>query len=266
MRNRIKNVGYMQCEISIVEHCNLNCAHCNHFSPLVDHEIFLDLEEYRKQAMRLGELFPDKMKMFSLIGGEPLLHPQINEFIKAARAAFPDPEKTELQIWTNGLCFKSMPEEFWQTVRENKVIIELSEYNTPKIPYEEFHKILSEKGVDWAVPKEKTDPMFHIYVNCEEEQDDMENFCDRCYYSDRCLVCKDGRLFTCPVAAALPHYDRAFGTHLANDEAYGMDIYTHSAEELLRFVNTPIRQCMKCDLTPKVYFDWEKSTKKQEEW
>ena len=44
------------CEISLAEHCNLNCYGCDHFAPLAKPE-FADLEESRRDLTRLAELF-----------------------------------------------------------------------------------------------------------------------------------------------------------------------------------------------------------------
>jgi ABC-2 type transport system ATP-binding protein len=73
-----------QCEVHLVEHCNLNCKGCYHFSPLAKEE-FLFLTEWEKDCKQLSTLFKDRIGHISLMGGEPLLHPDICEFMRITR-------------------------------------------------------------------------------------------------------------------------------------------------------------------------------------
>ena len=61
--------------VHIAEHCNLNCAHCSHFSPLAD-KILMPVEDFRRDVERMGELFNHECERFQIYGGEPLLLPE----------------------------------------------------------------------------------------------------------------------------------------------------------------------------------------------
>ena len=74
-------------EVHVAEHCNLSCRDCLHFSPLAKEE-FLDIDEYRKDCARLSELFDSEVERLYLLGGEPLLHPNLVEIMKISREAF----------------------------------------------------------------------------------------------------------------------------------------------------------------------------------
>ena len=63
-------------EVHIAEHCNLNCKSCNNFSCIAEPE-FVDVEEFRKDFARMGEIFSHECEQIYLIGGEPLLNPDI---------------------------------------------------------------------------------------------------------------------------------------------------------------------------------------------
>jgi hypothetical protein len=106
----------------LVDHCNLNCAGCNHFSPLAE-ERYASLELFEKNLKRLTKLL-DVME-FNLVGGEPLLHPQIEDFIKIARKYI----KKRINIITNGILLKNKNNSFYNTVNENHVNILISDYN-----------------------------------------------------------------------------------------------------------------------------------------
>ena len=83
-------------EIHVVEHCNLNCSGCNHFSSLAKEE-YLQPEQFEKDMKRLAELSKDYFTI-KILGGEPLLHPNITAFFEISRKYFPS---TPIQITTN---------------------------------------------------------------------------------------------------------------------------------------------------------------------
>ena len=66
--------------VDIVDHCNLNCKCCGHFSPLAQ-KSFLDKETFEKDICRLYELLNGNIHCLELMGGEALLHPQLEDFI-----------------------------------------------------------------------------------------------------------------------------------------------------------------------------------------
>ena len=57
----------------IVDHCNLNCNCCNHFSPIAD-PWFIELKDFKNQLINLKNNVLN-IKNFLILGGEPALHP-----------------------------------------------------------------------------------------------------------------------------------------------------------------------------------------------
>ena len=96
-------------EVALAEHCNLRCAGCDHFSPIAEPE-FADIKEFERDFSRLSELFNGQAQEIHLLGGEPLLNPDIVLFLQVARKSFP---QAIIDITTNGLLLKQMSEEFW---------------------------------------------------------------------------------------------------------------------------------------------------------
>ena len=82
-------------------HCNLNCAGCNHFAPLTKPH-FIDIEQFQALLDRLRFLCGTRVqiRIIRLMGGEPLLHPQISDLVQMTRDAF---QKTAIEIRTNGI-------------------------------------------------------------------------------------------------------------------------------------------------------------------
>lgn len=112
-------------EVHITEHCNLNCRMCSHFSPLAP-ETYLSLDEYTRDLTRLKELYQNDLFHFRILGGEPLLHPQILQFLRAAREIFED---TRIELLTNGLLLSGrggVIDGFWDCMRQNKIYLMLT--------------------------------------------------------------------------------------------------------------------------------------------
>ena len=77
--------------IHVAEHCNLNCCGCNHYSPIAKSS-FCDLSVLKHSLDKLKSGKVLKMfKSIDLIGGEPLLNPDIVEVFKIVREAGPPP-------------------------------------------------------------------------------------------------------------------------------------------------------------------------------
>jgi molybdenum cofactor biosynthesis enzyme MoaA len=67
-------------EYHLVEHCNLDCTGCGHFSPFAQ-EQFADPRSFEKDPAQLARLFGNIGKI-RLMGGEPLLHPEPGAFLQ----------------------------------------------------------------------------------------------------------------------------------------------------------------------------------------
>lgn len=95
--------GYF--EYFLVDHCNLRCAHCSHFSPFMK-AWAPTLEEFKKDLAALAEVM--EIGRFRILGGEPLLSRQLPEFIDAIRESG---VARKVGICTNGVIIhKTKPE------------------------------------------------------------------------------------------------------------------------------------------------------------
>lgn len=97
-------------EVNAAEHCNLSCRSCSHLSPLLPRR-FVEPATLRHDLSRLARAYsPDAVR---LVGGEPLLHPQLLELIAAVRASG---ITGHVALTTNGTLLWRMPETFWQAI------------------------------------------------------------------------------------------------------------------------------------------------------
>lgn len=128
--------------VHLTEHCNLNCKACAHFAPLVKNEGFTDIGEFTKDMERLSELSHGEMRYIDLLGGEPLLHPDIAAFLTVTRKCFP---VGAVRLITNGLLLKKMKQDFWDAVAENRITIVISKY-LETVDYDELIALIREKA------------------------------------------------------------------------------------------------------------------------
>ena len=136
---RIKPVlAYL--EIHIVDQCNLNCKGCGHFSPIAD-EWFIDPDIYAHDITQLKKLF-SAIRVIRIMGGEPLLHPKIEQLLLQTRNSFP---KADLRIVTNGILLDQMPNSFWETCKINHVSFDITVYPPVKNKMNFLFKLLHEK-------------------------------------------------------------------------------------------------------------------------
>lgn len=91
-------------EIHVAHACNLACQSCSHYSDH-GHKGVVSLEDAgRWMSAWSGRLRPGT---FSLVGGEPTIHPQLTDFVRLARRHWPD---SFLRIVTNGFFLHKHPE------------------------------------------------------------------------------------------------------------------------------------------------------------
>ena len=95
-------------EYSLTEHCNLSCYNCDHASPLLSPK-FASLAEFERDIRALASVM--SLRELTLIGGEPLLHPELLDFIRIGRDSG---VAEKIVVFTNGVLLHTMPDEFWE--------------------------------------------------------------------------------------------------------------------------------------------------------
>ena len=231
-------------EVHIVEHCNLNCKGCFHFSNIAKPE-FLDVEEYQKDVDRLSVLYDGEVELALLLGGEPLLHKEINKFMTITREAFPI---GKIGLVTNGILLPQMDDDFWLTCKENDIVVMPTQY-----PINVDYSYIEDKAKQYGVQLEyfndsKVEKKLSVLsIDNNGTQDIQKNFAE-CYRSNFCITLEHGRLYTCIVPAHIRHYIQEFHLDLGDFETDGIDIYSvKSAKEINEFLVQPIRACAYCN-------------------
>lgn len=263
-RKKREPLDMLQFEVDIVSHCNLNCKCCSQFSPISDTE-FIDVVNMKRDFDRLGELFCGKAKRIYLIGGEPLLHPNLIECMKIAREAFPI---GVISVFTNGILLLKQTDEFWKSCRDNNISIIVTKYPI-KLEHDKIRKYVESQGVEFKFfgASEDFKYMTNLGLDITGRQNREMSF-TRCREANNCIKLRDGKLYTCTRPAAIYKFNKFFNLNLNVCEQDYVDIHAEiSGEEVLRKLAKAIPFCRYCNFGgEKKAMEWGRTEKKIEEW
>jgi len=262
--NRLERREKFWFGINVSKHCNLNCKGCDHFSPL-SKEKFYDIAVLKKDLQQLSKLLAQKVSGIYLLGGEPLLHPDIIEYMKITREYFPT---AEIFILTNGILLVAMKPEFWLACKTYDVGIMPTRYPI-KVNYERLQLLAENHGVKYEYfgSSESGRTLWHFPLDLEGKQDPVESFM-KCRNANSCITLENGKLYTCSIAVNIEIFNQYFNQRLELTEKDGIDIFKLStAAEIMAELAKPMPFCRYCDVKNRTYdHKWELSKKDIKEW
>lgn len=233
-------------EFHIADHCNLNCKACEHYSGLVKEPHFPKLEKFTRDFERLHE-FIDDLGVIRILGGEPLLNPEINDYIKLSRRLYPH---AIIYVVTNGILLQKMPEEFFQTLRECNAAIWISFYPPLKSKMPEIKTLLEKNGIQFGIsPLNKN---FTVKQTLKRHDHPKEIFL-QCFQAN-CHNLYEGKIASCFLPFTTKYFNTYYGKNLPEDGA--LDLYDPNltTEKLKAHLLTPFERCRYC--TPPVEVEW----------
>lgn len=223
-------------ETHLVDHCNLKCDKCGYFCHLIDEEFYTDVEQFNKDLNVLSK----KVDFYRirLLGGEPLLHSSVNDFMIITRTYFPF---SDIRIVTNGILLPTMNKTFWDTVRRYRIKIDLSKYPILGNKFSELLDLIDdEKAMLGNIQLSKR---FYDKLN-EQGNADAEKSYFSCA-SRKALNLWNQKIYTCQ-ACYRYYYNRKFNKNIPLPK--GVDIYETSAKDIFKIFNLdkPDNACKYC--------------------
>lgn len=215
----------------IIDHCNLNCRNCGHFS------------QFRPESERSVDFIEKDIKLmvenmdierFHIFGGEPLLHSNIAGVLLTLRRVLGD--KVEIRLLTNGLKIPSMPTSFWIACKSTNTIIELTEYIL-KVDYPKIEETVKSHDISLIV---RVTTEFYSFMDPSGTQDAEESFrqcsvCDHTYY-------EDGNIFLCAYVKSVPFANEHFGYKIEHNS-----VPVTAATEIIKdYLSHPCSTCRFC--------------------
>jgi MoaA/NifB/PqqE/SkfB family radical SAM enzyme len=228
-------------------------------------ETYIDIESFASDCKRLSELTGGQVGILGILGGEPLLHPQITDLLKIARTYFP---KGDICITTNGLLLTKKSEEFWKCCNKYGITINLTKYPI-NLDFNMIKRLADNYNIRLGYVTDTdaiTKKMFKLPLDLEGKQNIKKNY-RICMYS-RCICLEQGKIFHCPYSAHANYFNKHFNQDLVLTENDYIDIYkTKNIDEVFDFLNKPIPFCKYCKPKEMVFnLDWGLSKKEISEW
>lgn len=249
-------------DIEVTEHCNLNCKGCDSLAPLAGEE-YLDPAECEKDLSKLSEISGGMVHHINILGGEPLLHPDIEKFMTLTRRYFP---VGRIVIVTNGILLKSMKQKFWETCKENEIVLGVTKYPL-QLDYEWIVGRAEKAGIEFQwFGDDRGDHWVHTRMDLSGQMNETESFAN-CWNANNCTVIEHGKLYPCPRVAKTRHFNSVFKTNMPiSDKDYLVIENIKSLEEVMSFLTHPIPFCRFCRSGDSYEEAWAVSEKKIEEW
>ena len=230
-------------EFNMTEHCNLRCAHCDHASSYLPTR-FADLGSFTRDIEALSGVL--NARELKLVGGEPLLHPQLVDFLRVAKDV---QIANTLILVTNGVLLHKTPEEVFDLIDGMWISI------YPGIKYRfdwDWVQRLADRHKIFVWRKET--PEFAERSLIEEiESDAMVKMvyqnCDLAHL-ESCHTIFDGRYYSCAPSVWVEPRLASHGVTFRNREADSVAIHDNpdlrdDLDALIRRAH-PLEACRYC--------------------
>ncbi len=233
-------------EFWAVKHCNLNCKGCSSASPLAE-EWFLDVKMLKKDLSRLNDM-GISFKSINVLGGEPLLHPELPRIFDIIKRVFP---KVSIGLLTNGLLLRQMQESFWESCQKNSVKLNVTCFPVmSKDVRKELEMLIKTKGLNYHM----TDKKRFNKILVQNNKSSLEDIIKSCGCKNAYNL-YDGEISRCTVPMVAPILNKAFNAGFI--EKGRINIYESNAEDIVRFLSEPNESCFNCSAAP-IKVDWER--------
>ncbi|MCL2800279.1 MAG: radical SAM protein [Treponema sp.] len=283
---RLKPRKRLRFETDVTDHCNLNCKSCHHFSSIADQN-FVETEVFEKDFARISQLAGRNNENIDIMGGEPLLHPEISTLLIIARKYFDGP----VNIVTNGILLEKMNAFFWESCRKNNIRIIVSSY-----PIKLNVKRIKELAKKYSVTLKIRSIFMSKNSWCKLPFDLNGKQCIKensklCITINKCIFLKNGRLSTCCLPLVADRFNNYFckntetvtvssrtgnfahsglvvSTALEATDDDSIDIYkAKNIGEIYEFLSKPVPFCRYCKIKSwEIGIEWGVSKKEITEW
>lgn len=229
-------------EFHVADHCNLNCANCEHYSGLVKEPVFPVFEKFSKDIHQLRK-YVDTIGLIRILGGEPLLNPQIEDYIKLVSEVYPE---SVIRVVTNALLLKSMPDSFFETLNSchEGSGVHISLYPVMKDHIDPVISLLEEKGTTYVVST-VIDTFRKQQSLVPADDKELTQKYTHCYQKG-CVNLYDGKLASCFLPFTTKYFNAYFDKNLPEDGA--VDLYEEglTIEKIMHRLSTPFERCRYC--------------------
>lgn len=248
-------------EINVVYACNLKCEYCTHLGSVMKGHVPLE------ELVRGYETWNHKIApaLIRVMGGEPLLHPQIELVLYATSRCWPG---SKIVLITNGILLHQAQPEFWDAVKETHCIVQVSHHfnhDAYNRKTEEAITILQAKGIPYChvLSYHSWSKSYRIGNTGAPRpfKSDPAAAWTLCDVKHSCTTLLDNHLYRCPQLACISHACRK--GYVPEEWKTVLDYRPLSPEstyeEIRAFMNDGA--CPQCSICPE-QFEYAEMTEK----
>jgi molybdenum cofactor biosynthesis enzyme MoaA len=228
---------------------------------------FADYKQYQNDLKSLSSLYQNVLDI-RLMGGEPLLNPELSKFIIATREIFP---LANISIVTNGLIIPKTDEHLFEIMVNCKCIFHISVYEPTHSILDKIQETLKKYNVQWQfnttiIPIES----FYKKITFEPINDPVKSHkyckCRECHF-----LC-NGYLYPCVFPAKKHILEKYFDIKFENLDINKVRVNLHNTDlsgwDINNIIKKPNEACKFCYIGEE-RFKWESCSNKNamlEDW
>ncbi|MCQ2754005.1 MAG: radical SAM protein [bacterium] len=236
-----------------------------HFSPLAP-KSFIDTKDFRNDVKKMSEIAGNEVKEVHILGGEPLLHPELIKLLKTARYYFPN---ADVMLISNGILVLKQKPEFWRTLQKYQIHLSVTEYPLD-INYQQITRLTQKFGVKYSFyAPSKENSQWHLPLDLKGEQDADYSFAN-CSKNNNCtnINIYRGKLYVCPVIAYVKYFNNFFNKNLeVTEDDYLTVKNIKDIDEIKDYISSSKPFCKYCNIDSRTFDNkWEVSCKDIQEW
>lgn len=256
----------LKIEYHLVDHCNLNCICCEHFSSISD-ENFVDVDNLKRDFCRLAKVIGKENINIYLLGGEPLLHPKLSSIFCYIRNIFPDKESVNIRLVTNGLLLMKMSQDFWDNCSINNIILSVTKYPI-NLDYASIEEIAIKNNVVFEIFHVTTTAFMRLLpIELSGTCNPAYSF-ENCPIAHRCCYLKESKIYSCPRIPNIQAFNKHYGYNLRVSQNDYIELLEGvNRDDINRFLDTHNDFCKHCN-TDKLnnFVVWRVHNYSQNEW
>ena len=232
----------LSCELNAVDHCNLTCLDCNHASPAAA-KAFADPDMVHRDFSTLAMVY--RARFVKILGGEPLLHPDLFSVIQAVRESG---ISKKVLLVTNGTLLHQLPDAVWGAVDQ----LEVSSYPGVDLSKDVKKSIQSKASQHQVKLVSHFYPTFRITFSRVGTNDDqlVRRIYRACKLANLwgCQSIYQGFFFKCPQSIYISNLLDERHTHTNTDNGIKIGDSPAFFDELTKYLRSdrPLKACRYC--------------------
>ncbi len=233
-------------ETNLIDACNLKCRGCSHFSSIYSKGSYYLIDDFKRDLIQLRRV--GKLVRLRLLGGEPFLLENMDEYVDVARAIFTE---TDIEIVTNGLLIPNVNEKIMRSIKKNDVGIVISPYRPTIENKNQILEKIEKYGIWWKFEGNKE--ITHFIRNLTlDKTHNPENSSKVCLAAG-CTFLRKHKIYKCPFEALVKDLCQYYGLDFKHEA--GIDIFEDFDklyDSIIDYALKPVEMCQYCVESPEL--------------